>query len=116
MFPRPPAAGVCGVWVWTMREDKLGDILFRGASPAGVTSAPGRGWGDVLMVGPDAGAGRQVGPRGPRSGKVMGPLPGQFSPQIGPDQGGASHLSTAIARAKQVKSRVLNWPAVVDTG
>lgn len=99
-----------------MREDKLGNVLFRGASPAGVTSAPGRGWGDVPTLGPDAGAGRQAGPRGPRSSKVMGLLSGQFSPQIGPDQGGASHLATAIARAEQVKNRALAWPAVVDTG
>lgn len=46
----------------------------------------------------------------------MGLLSGQFSPQIGPDQGGASHLATAIARAEQVKNRALAWPAVVDTG
>lgn len=69
-----------------------------------------RRWGLTLMQADGLGQGVQGAVR------VMGLLSGQFSPRIGPDQGGASHLATAIARAGQVKSRVLNCPAVVDTG
>lgn len=43
----------------------------------------------------------------------MGPLSGQFSLQIGPDQGEASQLATAIARAGAEQG--LSCPAVVAT-
>lgn len=45
--------------------------------------------------------------------RVMGPLSGQFSLQIGPDQGEASQLATAIARAGAEQG--LSCPAVVAT-
>lgn len=98
-----------------MREDKLGTVLCGGASPAGVTSAPGRGWGDVPTVGPDAGAGKRVGPRGPRSSKGGGATIWSVQFSDWPDQGGASEVATAIARAGE-RTAGLNCPAVVDTG
>ena len=87
---------------------------LEGPALLGVTSAPGRGWGDVPMVGPDAGAGRQVGPRGPRSSR--GDVAAIWSVQSSdwPRQGEGSQLATAIARAGE--EQVLNCPAMGDTG
>lgn len=68
-----------------------------------------RRWGLTLVQANRLGQGVQGAVR------VMGLPSGQFSSQIGPDQGGASELATAIARAGE-RTAGLNCPAVVDTG
>lgn len=74
---------------------------LEGPALLGVTSAPGRGWGDVPMVGPDAGAGRQDGPRGPRSSRGDGAAIWSVQSSDWPRQGEGSLLATAIARASE---------------
>lgn len=68
---------------------------------AGVMS---RWWGLTLVQANRLGQGVQGAVR------VMGLPSGQFSSQIGPDQGGASELATAIARAgEQQGSTAQQW-------
>lgn len=75
-------------------------------------SAPGRGWGEVLTVVPDAGAGRQVGP-GAREQRGCGDC--LLSPVLRVVQANVE-ASRLCHSQGQGKSRLLDWPAMADTG
>lgn len=96
MFPRTPLQ-VCSYgqrertnWETSSLE---GPALLGLPLPLAEAGVISRWWGLTLVQADRLGQGVQGAVR------VMGPLSGQFSPQIGPDQGEASQLATAIARA-----------------
>lgn len=96
MFPRTPLQ-VCSYGQrertnWEMSSLE-GPALLGLPLPLAEAGVRSRWWGLTLVQADRLGQGVQGAVR------VMGPLSGQFSPLIGPDQGEASQLATAIARA-----------------